>query len=184
MAVLGHHTAAACMFMDVDLQSRELIVFSFRFWQQMRDRLHFLFEVHRQVVLYKDAESKVTKKIYDFWGRYDLWRDISRVYTRRWLFSPARQARLVPASAGDYPNVPSPVFPICPTSLSHYCHSWERGHHSFGQETSCLHFACAHGAVASAWYANLGLLYSPVPGFKVVASRGDCIYMYAHPKWS
>ena len=56
------------MFLDVDLQSRELVVFSFRYWQQLRDRLHFLFEVHMQVVLYKDAKPKVTKKICDFWA--------------------------------------------------------------------------------------------------------------------
>ena len=32
----------------------------------MRSRLDFLFEVHRQVVLYKDAEPNVTKKIFVF----------------------------------------------------------------------------------------------------------------------
>ena len=30
------------------------------------------FEFDTQVVLYKDAESKVTKKIYDFWAPYHL----------------------------------------------------------------------------------------------------------------
>ena len=60
-----------------------------------------LFEFHRQVVLYKDAEPKVTKKIFVIWAPYNLWRNISRAYKRRWLFSPAPQARLVPASAGD-----------------------------------------------------------------------------------
>ena len=62
--------AAACMFMDVDLQSRELVVFFVPF--PTANARQATLPVHRQVVLYKDAESKVTKKIYDFWAPYDL----------------------------------------------------------------------------------------------------------------
>ena len=54
------------MLLDVEFRPRELIVFSFRSGQQLINRLDFLFEVHRQVVLYKDAEPKVTKKIFVF----------------------------------------------------------------------------------------------------------------------
>ena len=54
------------MLLDAEFRSRELVVFSFRSSQQLRNRLDFQFEVHRQAVLYKDAEPKVTKKILSF----------------------------------------------------------------------------------------------------------------------
>ena len=56
------------MLLDVELRSRELVVVSFRSWQQLRNKLDFLFEIHKQVVLYKDAEPKVTKKTFVFWA--------------------------------------------------------------------------------------------------------------------
>ena len=48
----------------------------------------------------KGPSQKRPRKFLSF-QPLNLWRNKSRVYTRRWLFSPARQARLVPASAGD-----------------------------------------------------------------------------------
>ena len=37
-----------------------------------KERAPIHFELDIQVVLYKDAKSKVTKKIYDFWALYHL----------------------------------------------------------------------------------------------------------------
>ena len=67
----------------------------FRSSTELSNGLGFLFEVHRQVVLYKDAELKVTKKIFVF---SSLKKHISRIYAQMTL---SRQAHLVPASADD-----------------------------------------------------------------------------------
>ena len=48
------------MFLDVDLRSRELVIF--RSVPGSTDRLDSLFEVHMQVVFHKDAEPEMTKK--------------------------------------------------------------------------------------------------------------------------
>ena len=50
------------MFLDVDLRSRELVIF--RSVPGSTDRLDSLFEVHMQVVFHKDAEPEMTKKIF------------------------------------------------------------------------------------------------------------------------
>ena len=47
----------------------------------MRDMLHFLFEVHRQVVLHKDAESKVTRQFMTF-GPHTISKEIYLACTR------------------------------------------------------------------------------------------------------
>ena len=55
--------------------------FSFRSLQQLRNKLDFLFEVHTQVVLYKDAEPKVTKNILSF-EPHKISEEIYLAYTR------------------------------------------------------------------------------------------------------
>ena len=49
------------MFLDVDFRSRERSFFVP--FLTATESLNFLFEVHRQVVFYKDAEPNVTQKI-------------------------------------------------------------------------------------------------------------------------
>ena len=68
--------------LDVELRSREVLVFFVRSLQQPRNRLDSLFEVHRQVVLHKDTESKVTKKIFVFCRPHKNSEETYLVYTR------------------------------------------------------------------------------------------------------
>ena len=63
----GTAKAVAYMLLDVDCFDRE----NWSFFRSVpdskyRDRLDFLFEIHRHVFLYKDADSKMTKKIFVF----------------------------------------------------------------------------------------------------------------------
>ena len=58
------------MLLDVELPSRELVVFFVPFLTATEKQAGLPFEVHRQIALYKDADPKVTKKIYDLWAPY------------------------------------------------------------------------------------------------------------------
>ena len=81
------------MILDVELRSRELIVF---FVQQLRKRPDFLFDVHRQVVSYKDAAAKSDQENFCLLSPIkSLKKHISRIHAQRTLFA---------SSAGDNPK--------------------------------------------------------------------------------